>query len=112
MSKNVAILGSTGSIGTNTLRVIDGLGPDYRVTALTAHTSMETLAEQTRKFKPDVVGITSEDHVDRFKRYAEYYARKEGVTVPFLVPPVKAGMVGTLGLLAIGGALLLSLTRE
>ena len=54
----------------------------------------------------------NQDHVDRFKRYAEYYARKEGVTVPFLVPPVKAGMVGTLGLLAIGGALLLSLTRE
>jgi 1-deoxy-D-xylulose-5-phosphate reductoisomerase len=74
MSKNVAILGSTGSIGTNTLRVIEGLGPDYRVTALTAHTSMETLAEQTRKFKPDFVGITSEDHVDRFRELAGDYA--------------------------------------
>ena len=74
MTKNIAILGSTGSIGRNTLRVIDGLDSDYRVTALTAHTSMETLAEQTLRFKPDFVGVTNPDYVDRFRELAGDYA--------------------------------------
>ena len=74
MTKNIAILGSTGSIGTNALRVIDGLGSGYRVSAITAHTSMELLAEQALRFKPDFVGITSEDHVDRFSELAGDYA--------------------------------------
>ena len=58
MSKKIAILGSTGSIGTNALRVIEALGADYEVVALSAHNSVELLAEQVRKFKPTHVAIT------------------------------------------------------
>jgi len=61
MSKNIAILGSTGSIGTNTLEVIDSLGSGYDVVALTAHRNVKLLAEQVRKYKPAVVGITDAD---------------------------------------------------
>ena len=49
MAKTIALLGSTGSIGTNSLRVVDALGDGYRVAALSAHTSVELLAEQAQK---------------------------------------------------------------
>ena len=59
MSKRIAILGSTGSIGTNALRVIEALGPEYKVAALTAHTSTELLARQVERFGPGIVGLTN-----------------------------------------------------
>ena len=52
MTKRIAILGSTGSIGKNALRVIDALGPRYKVAALSAHSSVELLAEQARRYRP------------------------------------------------------------
>ncbi len=58
MAKQIAILGSTGSIGTNTLRVIDALGPDFCVAALSAHSNVELLAQQARRYRPAVVAIT------------------------------------------------------
>ena len=63
MVKKIAILGSTGSIGKNALRVIDALGPDYRIVALSAHSNIELLAEQVRKYKPKVVAVTAVDYV-------------------------------------------------
>ncbi|MBN2139328.1 MAG: 1-deoxy-D-xylulose-5-phosphate reductoisomerase [Sedimentisphaerales bacterium] len=60
MVRRIAILGSTGSIGRNALRVIEGLGPGYRVCALSAHSNAELLAEQVRRFKPSYVAITDE----------------------------------------------------
>ena len=59
MSKQIAILGSTGSIGTNALRVIDSLGADYEVAALSAHNNIELLAEQVKKYRPEVVAVTN-----------------------------------------------------
>jgi len=58
MSKKVVILGSTGSIGRNALQVIDALGPDYEVIALSAHTKLDRLAEQADKYKPRYIAIT------------------------------------------------------
>jgi len=62
MDKKIAILGSTGSIGTNALRVIDGLGEGYQVFALTAHNSVELLAEQAKQYNPAYVAITNSAH--------------------------------------------------
>lgn len=62
MSKRIAILGSTGSIGKNALEVIGSLGPEYRVVALTAHRNFQLLADQARKYNPVVVGITNADY--------------------------------------------------
>jgi 1-deoxy-D-xylulose-5-phosphate reductoisomerase len=59
MVKCIAILGSTGSIGRSTLRVIDALGPAYQVVALSAHTSVELLAEQTKRYKPKLIAISN-----------------------------------------------------
>ncbi|UCE98985.1 MAG: 1-deoxy-D-xylulose-5-phosphate reductoisomerase [Planctomycetota bacterium] len=59
MAKYIAILGSTGSIGKNALRVIDALGPEYKVAALSAHSSTELLAQQAMQYKPQVIAITN-----------------------------------------------------
>lgn len=67
MSKQIAILGSTGSIGTNALRVIDSLGADYEVAALSAHNNIELLAEQVKKYRPEVVAVTNPEKSERAK---------------------------------------------
>jgi len=56
--KRIAVLGSTGSIGCNTLDVIEHLGPGYRVAALSAHRQTDKLIEQVRQYKPAVVAVT------------------------------------------------------
>jgi 1-deoxy-D-xylulose-5-phosphate reductoisomerase len=58
LPKRIAILGSTGSIGTNALDVIDHLGPDYQVTALSAHSQSKKLLEQIARYKPKAVCVT------------------------------------------------------
>jgi len=65
MARRIAILGSTGSIGKNALRVIDALGPEYKITALSAHSSVALLAEQAKRYKPQVVAITNADLYQR-----------------------------------------------
>lgn len=61
----IAILGSTGSIGTQALQVIAEHPDEYSVYCLTANNSVEKLAEQARQFRPDAVVIANET------RYAE-----------------------------------------
>ncbi len=61
MAKRIAILGSTGSIGRSALRVVDALGPDYEIVALTAHSNVELLAAQARKYRPRFVAVTNAD---------------------------------------------------
>ena len=69
MTKRIAILGSTGSIGKNSLRVIDSLGPQYQVVALSAHSSVELLAEQARSYKPGFVAITNSDYAEQLRGF-------------------------------------------
>jgi 1-deoxy-D-xylulose-5-phosphate reductoisomerase len=57
MAKGVAILGSTGSIGTTALRVLARHPDRFRVSALTAFTNAALLAEQAEQFAPSFVGI-------------------------------------------------------
>lgn len=60
-SKGVAILGSTGSIGCNTLRVIESLGAErFRVVALGAGHNVEILAGQITRHLPELVSVDSE----------------------------------------------------
>ena len=54
---SVAILGSTGSIGTQTLDIVQARPDQYRVAALGAARSVDLLAEQAQRFCPDVVAI-------------------------------------------------------
>jgi 1-deoxy-D-xylulose-5-phosphate reductoisomerase len=65
MVRSIAILGSTGSIGRNALRVVESLGPGYSICALSANSSVELLAKQVRRFKPKYVAITDAGCEDR-----------------------------------------------
>ncbi len=65
MIKQIAILGSTGSIGKNALRVIDALGPEYQIAALSAHSNVQLLADQARQYKPRFIAVTNTDYVEQ-----------------------------------------------
>ncbi len=56
----VAVLGSTGSIGTQTLDIVRERPDDYRVDVLGAGSSVDALAEQAQEFRPEVVAIADE----------------------------------------------------
>jgi len=62
-SLNISILGSTGSIGRNTLKVVEHLG-DINVVAIGAGRNIELLAEQVARFKPEVVSCKDETCAD------------------------------------------------
>ena len=55
--KTVAVLGSTGSVGTQTLDVLSTCQQQYKVIALGARRSVETLVEQARLFRPDLIAV-------------------------------------------------------
>lgn len=61
MKKQIAILGSTGSIGSQALQVIEEHADLYEVYALTANNKVELLIEQARKFQPEVAIIANEE---------------------------------------------------
>lgn len=59
--KSISILGSTGSIGVNTLKVVEHLQDEFRVVALGAGGNTEVLAEQIKKFQPELVAVKDEN---------------------------------------------------
>ena len=65
--KQIAILGSTGSIGTQALEVIEEHADLYEVYCLTANNKVELLAEQAHKFKPAAIVIANEARYDALK---------------------------------------------
>jgi len=58
MRRRVIILGSTGSIGTNTLDVIEALADEFEVVGLAANTSWQTVAEQSGRHRPERVALS------------------------------------------------------
>ena len=58
--KRIAILGSTGSVGEQTLEVVAAFPDRYEVTALAAGRNVELLATQVRRFRPALVSVTDE----------------------------------------------------
>ncbi len=59
--RNVAVLGSTGSIGTATLDVLKGLRDRFRVWALSAHSQIDLLHSQIAEFQPEFAALTTDD---------------------------------------------------
>jgi 1-deoxy-D-xylulose-5-phosphate reductoisomerase len=58
--KSIVILGSTGSIGTNTLDIVERFPDEFRIVGLTAGNNDEMLAEQIRRFRPQAVAMSTE----------------------------------------------------
>ena len=104
--RQIAILGSTGSIGTQTLDVVRQHRNEFAVYALTAHRSVEMLIGQALEFNPAVVCIADESYYPRLrdalsdlpiKVMAGEKALEEIVTIPS-IDVVVAAMVGYAGL--------------
>lgn len=66
--KQVAILGSTGSIGRNTLRVIESLGEAFSVAGLGAGSNVTLLAEQIAKHRPRIVSVSDDEAAEKLRR--------------------------------------------
>ena len=66
--KAIVILGSTGSIGTNTLDIVERFPAEFRVVGLTAGNNDEMLEEQIRRFKPRVVALSNESAAARLRQ--------------------------------------------
>ena len=106
MVKNLCILGSTGSIGTQTLDIVRAYPDRYSVYAICAHRSIDKLIAQAREFKPEVVCIADESLYEPLKTalvdlpvkvWAGADAIAEVVTMPS-IDVVVASMVGYAGL--------------
>ncbi|MDO4264891.1 MAG: 1-deoxy-D-xylulose-5-phosphate reductoisomerase [Eubacteriales bacterium] len=67
MSRMLSILGSTGSIGTQTLQLVD-LDPSLSVAALAACSNVELLLEQIRKYQPKLVCVYREEKAEELKK--------------------------------------------
>jgi 1-deoxy-D-xylulose-5-phosphate reductoisomerase len=84
--KRLAIIGSTGSVGQNTLRVVGYLSDRFKVFALAANSAAGLLAEQTATFRPAVVAISNGAHVEEFR------SRCRELQIP--IPEVVSGEAG------------------
>ena len=67
MKKKIAILGSTGSIGTQTLEVINNNLDRFSIELLSAHSNINLLIKQTIKFKPKTIIIGNKNHYKKLK---------------------------------------------
>lgn len=107
MKKQIAILGSTGSIGTQALDVIKEHSDLYEVYCLTANNKVEELAEQARQFNPAAVVIANEARYDELKNLLadlpdiKVYAGKKAIDEIVEAEPIDmvlTAMVGFAGL--------------
>lgn len=67
MRKRIALLGSTGSIGVNALKVISGLSDRFEITALSADSNIKTLSGQARSFHPKVLCVRDAPLAEKLK---------------------------------------------
>ncbi len=76
MKKRIAVLGSTGSIGTQTLQVIDAQKEFFEVEVLTANNNADLLIEQAIKYKPNSVVIANKEKYDYVSKALNNYPVK------------------------------------
>ena len=65
--KNISILGSTGSIGTQTLDIVREYSEDFNIVSLSANSNIELLEKQIREFTPSLVCVYNEEQAVKFK---------------------------------------------
>ena len=74
--KNLALLGSTGSIGTQALKVVERYSDRLKVVALAARSSMALLAEQIARHKPEIVSVQGPDEASLLSSLIKNVDRK------------------------------------
>lgn len=105
--KKISILGSTGSIGVNTLKVIEALGDNYQVVGLAARENVGLIIRQIKKFHPQAVALMDERAAEKLKLQSsrlkvKVYSGLDGVIKIATLPEVDlviSSMVGAAGLI-------------
>lgn len=109
--QTIAILGSTGSIGTQALELVRLHPEEFRVVALTARSSRKKLFEQVREFRPEVAGLTEPilmSEIPEDVRFCRWVMGKEALRVAAAEVPadmVLVSVVGIAGLQSVMDAL-------
>lgn len=93
--KAITLLGSTGSIGTQTLDIVRQYPDQFRLVGLAAGRNVELVAAQVREFKPEIVAIAAED------RLPELRAALAGLDP---MPELLAGQAGVVEVAQYGDA--------
>ena len=104
--KKISLLGSTGSIGVNTLDVVDRNPESFQILAMSAGSNVELFAEQVRKFKPKVASLFDTSKIEALKERVadldvEIIPGEEGSIAVATLPEsdvVVSGVVGSAGL--------------
>lgn len=104
--KKIALLGSTGSIGVNTLDVVRRNPGQFEVLGMTAGSNVEAFAGQVKKFKPKIVSLFDETKIGRLKQLlagedVEILCGEEGSVKVATIPEVElvvSAVVGCAGL--------------
>jgi len=116
MKKALSILGSTGSIGTSTLKIVSQFEDRFSVKALAGHTNIDKLAKQIEQFKPEIAVVKDRKYAENLKKKLPLtftsalkilHGRKGYTTAATLegVDMVVGAMVGAAGLLPILAAI-------
>ena len=113
--KKLSILGATGSIGRSTLEVVDAFPDDLGVVGLAAGSNVDLLAQQIRRYRPQIVSVKSDADVDALRRAlgpdagsVEICPGIEGATAVAThsdADTVIAAIVGAIGIPAVHAAL-------
>jgi len=111
--KQIAILGSTGSIGVSTLEIVAAHPDKFRVTALSGAKNLELLAHQIRHFRPKLAAVADPADIPRLKQLVgtlelELLGGAEGLCAVATAPGtqmVVAAIVGAAGLLPTAAAI-------
>jgi 1-deoxy-D-xylulose-5-phosphate reductoisomerase len=93
--KAITLLGSTGSIGTQTLDIVEHNPDKFRLVGLAAGSNVEMLAQQVRKFRPEIVAIGNEAKLPELKAALAQLDYR---------PTIVAGAAGTIEVAAYGDA--------
>ena len=104
----IAILGSTGSIGTQALDIVRRHPDRYRVTALTARASLEKLLDQVREFRPEMAGLTEgfrPEDIPEDLRFCRFLSGKEALHAAAAEVPADKVLVSIVGIAGLESVL-------
>ncbi len=111
--KRIVILGSTGSIGVSSLSVIEALGPDYEVLAITGNNNTDLFLKQVNQFKPKYAAVYSEESYKKIKDSIPSHTKLLGPGIESLVflsilpeaDLIINGLVGSIGFIPLIAAI-------
>lgn len=98
MPLNISVLGSTGSIGTQTLEVIDQFKGSLNIVGLTAGENIKLFASQVKKYHPEAVSLKREEDANRFRNAG---FGDEGNCIVATLPAANKVVIATPGLAGI-----------